>query len=184
MLDRLETNSHLIQPPVNNYCVYHPSSPATAGYTVMILGGPNNRTDYHINSTPEFFYQYQGAIILKVIDTSSTPNKFQDIAIHQGSLFLLPANVPHCPVRFEGTIGIVMEHPRLENAEDEMRWYCQECGELVWSKRFICSDLGTQIKQVIQEFDADDEKKTCGACGSMASITFKPGQVTQPSPLS
>ncbi|KAF7548684.1 hypothetical protein G7046_g8590 [Stylonectria norvegica] len=176
----LETNAHLLQPPVNNYCVYHPSSTATAGYTVMILGGPNNRTDYHVNSTPEFFYQYRGSIILKVVDTSCTPHKFKDIPIHEGSLFLLPAGTPHCPVRFEGTIGIVMEQPRLENAEDEMRWYCQQCGAVVWAKKFLCVDLGSQIKEVIQEFDADQERKTCVKCRTIASINFKAGQVVQP----
>lgn len=149
----------------------------------MILGGPNNRTDYHINSTPEFFYQVRGSIILKTVDTSTSPHTFQDIPIHEGSLFLLPAYTPHCPVRFKDTVGIVMEQPRLKDAEDEMRWYCQQCGELVWAKRFICTDLGSQIKQVIQEFDGNDKNKTCIRCGTMASIEFKPGQVVQPSRL-
>lgn len=118
--------------------------------------------------------------MLKVVHTSTTPHTFQDIPIHEGSLFLLPANVPHCPVRYKDTIGIVMEQPRLKDAVDEMRWYCQQCEELVWQKRFICRDLGTQIKQTIQEFDADDDKKTCRKCGTLASITYATGQVVQP----
>jgi hypothetical protein len=41
----VEENSHLLQPPVNNYCIYR------SDFIVMALGGPNKRTDYHVNPT-------------------------------------------------------------------------------------------------------------------------------------
>jgi 3-hydroxyanthranilate 3,4-dioxygenase len=176
----LEENSHLLQPPVNNYCVYHPSSPATAGYTVMIVGGPNARTDYHINTTPEFFYQYRGSMLLKTADTSVSPPVFQDIPIHEGSIFLLPANTPHCPVRFKDTVGVVMEQPRPKDAVDTMLWFCKKCGEVVWEKRFVCTDLGTQVKEVVEEFGADQEKRTCKRCGTIAETRYREGEIVQP----
>ncbi|KAL2869998.1 3-hydroxyanthranilate 3,4-dioxygenase [Aspergillus lucknowensis] len=176
----LEANSHLLQPPVNNYCVYHPSSPATSGYTVMIVGGPNARTDYHINSTPEFFYQYRGSMLLKTVDISVSPPVFQDIPIHEGSLFLLPANTPHSPVRFKDTVGVVMEQPREEGALDTMLWFCRKCAGVVWEKRFICTDLGTQVKEVVEEFAGDKEKRTCKACGTVAESKYQDGEVVQP----
>ncbi|KAJ5122816.1 3-hydroxyanthranilate 3-4-dioxygenase 1 [Penicillium atrosanguineum] len=176
----LEANSHLLQPPVNNYCVYHPSSPATAGYTVMIVGGPNARTDYHINTTPEFFYQYRGSMLLKTVDTSTTPPTFQDIPIHEGSIFLLPANTPHCPVRFKDTVGVVMEQPRAQGSEDIMRWYCRKCSGVVWEKHFLCTDLGTQVKAVVEEFGADEEKRRCKACGEIAATRYAEGELVQP----
>jgi hypothetical protein len=37
---------------------------------------------------------------------------FKDQWIGEGELFLLPANTPHNPVRFEGTVGLVIEVPR------------------------------------------------------------------------
>ncbi|KAJ5555428.1 3-hydroxyanthranilic acid dioxygenase [Penicillium sp. DV-2018c] len=177
----LEENSHLLQPPVNNYCVYHPSTPATAGYTVMIVGGPNARTDFHINPTPEFFYQYRGPMLLKAVDTSTTPPTFQDIPIHEGSIFLLPANTPHCPVRFKDTVGVVMEQPRPKDAVDTMRWYCKNCKEIVWEKKFVCNDLGTQVKAVVEEFAADAEKRKCKNCGEIAASKYEEGEVIQPS---
>ena len=42
----LAENGHLLQPPVNNFCLYRGKD-----YVVMVVGGPNERSDYHINET-------------------------------------------------------------------------------------------------------------------------------------
>jgi 3-hydroxyanthranilate 3,4-dioxygenase len=42
----LAENSHLLRPPVGNYCIY-----AGNDYVVMAVGGPNERSDYHVNET-------------------------------------------------------------------------------------------------------------------------------------
>jgi 3-hydroxyanthranilate 3,4-dioxygenase len=39
----VDNNSHLLQPPVNNYCLYNEKD-----FTVMLIGGPNVRRDYHV----------------------------------------------------------------------------------------------------------------------------------------
>lgn len=119
-------------------------------------------------------------MLLKTVDPSTSPPTFQDIPIHEGSIFLLPANTPHCPVRFKDTVGVVMEQPRVEGAMDIMRWYCRKCGELVWQKEFICTDLGTQVKEVVEEFGADEEKRRCTACGEIAATRYAEGEIVQP----
>ncbi|KAI1814497.1 3-hydroxyanthranilic acid dioxygenase [Poronia punctata] len=187
----LEENSHLLKPPVNNYCVYN------EGFTVMIVGGPNARTDYHINTTPEYFYQHLGSMILKVVDhnnnnttsssssssSSTTEPIFKDIIINQGDMFLLPANTPHNPVRFANTVGVVIEQRRPEGSVDKMRWYCQEenCkGEVVYEKAFHCTDLGTQIKGAIEEFLKLREERTCKRCGVLAESVPREGSIRDP----
>ncbi|KAF2634954.1 3-HAO-domain-containing protein [Massarina eburnea CBS 473.64] len=164
ILDRLSENSHLLQPPVNNYCVYNDP------LTIMIVGGPNARTDYHINETPEWFYQYKGSMLLKIVDDG----QFRDVHINEGDMFLLPANIPHNPVRFANTVGIVMEQPRPKDSLDRLRWYCQECGEKVHEKAFHCTDLGSQIKEGVEAFKADKEARTCKGCGTLCDTAPKP----------
>lgn len=168
----LEENSHLLKPPVNNYCVYN------EGFTVMIVGGPNARTDYHINETPEWFYQHKGAMMLKVVDDGH----FRDVIIREGDMFLLPGNTPHNPVRFADTVGVVLEQRRPAGSLDRMRWYCaeEECRQVVHEAAFHCTDLGTQIKAAIETFMASEENRKCKSCGAVANSVPKPGSIKDP----
>lgn len=158
----LQENGHLLQPPVNNFCLHR------GGFTVMIVGGPNERTDYHVNPTPEWFLQKKGAMTLRVVDESKEGgDKFIDITINEGDSYLLPANTPHSPVRYADTVGIVVEQDRPAGANDKMRWYCHNCRQIVHQIEFYMVDLGTQVKEGITEFENDIDKRTCKNCGAL-----------------
>jgi len=151
----IEENEHLLQPPVNNYLLQR------GDFIVMALGGPNARTDYHINQTEEWFCQHKGDMVLKIV---TEEGEFQDIPVREGEMFLLPANIPHNPVRYANTIGIVIERNRRPEEIDRLRWYCEQCKAIVYEESFHCTDLGIQLKPIIERYASDATLRTCKAC--------------------
>lgn len=113
-------------------------------------------------------------MLLKVVDCG----EFRDIPILEGEMFLLPPNIPHNPVRFADTVGIVLEQPRLPGSKDRLRWYCQNDGELVHETSFHCTDLGTQIKEAVNRFRDDEQNRRCRSCGNLVDMV--PREVVQP----
>ncbi|PWN53379.1 putative BNA1-3-hydroxyanthranilic acid dioxygenase [Violaceomyces palustris] len=161
----LSENSHLLQPPVGNFCLFR-----TEDYTVMAVGGPNARSDYHYQPTEEFFYQYKGDMLLKIIDEDG---EFKDVEIKEGEMFVLPPYTPHSPCRFKDTVGLVVERTRPEGKKDSMRWYCPNRQahpkpHLIKEVSFQCTDLGTQLKPIIDEWMSDETSRKCLDCGRVA----------------
>src|SRR5579883_861375 len=74
----IDEHRHLLKPPVGNALIWN------SNFLVMVVGGPNQRTDYHVNPGEELFYQVEGDIVLKVMEDGSP----RDIPIRQGELFL------------------------------------------------------------------------------------------------
>lgn len=156
----IQENQHKLQPPVSNFCLWNSDN-----FTIMAVGGPNSRTDYHINHTEEYFYQYKGNMVLKIVENG----EFKDIVIREGEMFLLPASIPHNPCRFKDTIGIVIEVKRPKDVLDSMRWYCKQCQAVVYEESFYCTDLGLQLKPVIERYTNDEKKRTCPGCSFVNS---------------
>jgi len=153
----IEEHRHLLKPPVGNAMVWN------SNFMVMVVGGPNQRGDYHVNPGEEFYYQVEGDIVLRIREDGQV----RDIPIKQGEVFLLPAGIPHSPQRPASTVGLVIEHVRAPSANDHLRWYCKQCGELLYDEKFHCVDLGKQLKPVIERFNASVELRTCKQCGAV-----------------
>ena len=83
-------NEHLLKPPVGNKKVFEDGD-----MTVQVVGGPNERCDYHDDPVEGFFYQLKGNMVLKVGDNGN----FYDVPIKEGEVFLLPPHVRHSPQR-------------------------------------------------------------------------------------
>lgn len=153
----IDENRHLLKPPVGNKCVWD-----NGEFIAMVVGGPNSRKDYHLNKTPEFFYQVEGDIVLKVID-EGVP---KDIHIKEGDIYLLPPNVPHSPQRGANTIGLVIEQKRPEGMEDGLAWFCESCHNELYREAFTLQNIETDMPIIFDKFYSNDKLKTCDKCGS------------------
>lgn len=160
----IEQHRHLLKPPVGNAQLWKNSE-----FIVMIVGGPNQRTDYHLDPAPEIFYQLEGNITLKVMNEG----KPEEIQIQEGEIFLLPAMMPHSPRRPANTVGMVVERVRKETEIEHFRWYCEKCHELLYNASLHVSDIVVQLPPVFEKFyKGDESSRTCKKCGTV----FQPPQ--------
>lgn len=154
----IDENRHILKPPVGNKNLY-----ADAGdYIVMIVGGPNARKDYHYNETEELFYQLEGDINVRIQEDG----KAVDIPIKAGEMFLLPAKVPHSPMRSEGSVGLVVELKR-ENAKDGLLWFCDNCNNKLHETYFTLHNIEKDFLPRFKEFYGSEKMRTCGNCGTV-----------------
>ncbi len=153
----IDEHRHLLQPPVGNKCVID------GDFIVMVVGGPNARTDYHYEEGPEFFYQLQGEMVLK----GQGDGVAQDIPIRAGWIFYLPPRVPHSPQRGAGGIGLVIERKRLPHELDGLQWYCERCNHKLYEEYFPLQDIERDFFAVFERFYRGAEHRTCKACGHL-----------------
>lgn len=127
----------------------------------MIIGGPNNRKDFHEQDGEEWFYMVKGDMNLKIFADGAV----HDVLIKEGDMYMLPAHTPHSPQRFADTVGVVIERKRMPGEIDHLRWYCDACSAVVYEESFFCTDLGSQLKPVIERYVSTESLRVCKACG-------------------
>jgi 3-hydroxyanthranilate 3,4-dioxygenase len=157
----IDEHRHLLKPPVGNQQVW-----ADREFMVTVVGGPNSRTDYHLNQGEEFFYQLEGDIVLKTVQRDDDGTEVMvDVPIAEGDIFLLPPNVPHSPQRPAGTIGLVLERQRRPGELDGFRWYCPGCNAKLYEEFAHVTNLVTQLPPIFQRFYDNPNHSTCRQCG-------------------
>lgn len=151
----IETHRHLLKPPVGNKCI------VDGDFIVMIVGGPNARTDYHWDEGPEFFYQLEGEMVLHVQDDGQK----RDLPLHAGEMFYLPPRVPHSPERMPESVGLVIERKRLPHEKDGLLWYCEACNHKLYEEYFTLQSIEHDFPPVFERYYRSREARTCTACG-------------------
>ena len=154
----IEEHRHLLKPPVGNRVVYDEGD-----FMIMVVGGPNSRKDYHVDTVEEFFYQLEGDMLLKIMEDGKRVN----IPIKEGEIFLLPKNVPHSPQRFKNTVGLVVEYQREEGALDAFQWYCDECNEMPHKVTLDLENIVTQLPPLFDAYWNSMDARTCESCGAI-----------------
>ena len=153
----IDDNRDLLKPPIGNKNLY-----ADAGdYIVMIVGGPNARKDYHFNETEELFYQLEGDILVKIQEEG----KAVDVPIRAGEMFLLPGQVPHSPIRPEGSVGLVIERKREAHHTDGLMWFCENCNSKLHDSHFHLTNIEKDFLPRFKEYYGSEELRKCKNCG-------------------
>jgi 3-hydroxyanthranilate 3,4-dioxygenase len=156
----IREHEHLLKPPVNNKQAWEPMG----DFIVQVVGGPNQRTDYHFDPYEEWFYQYRGNMHVN-IQTADGP---QRIDIREGEMWLLPGNVYHSPQRPEpGSIGIVIERIREEGTLEKFAWFCPNCNTKVHEVELQVRDIVEDLPPVFRDFYESEAGRTCPNCGTV-----------------
>ena len=160
----LTENQSKLVPPVNNQQIWKNSD-----LICTVVGGPNQRTDFHDDPFEEYFHQFKGNASIIIADRG----KFERVNLKEGDVFLLPPHVRHSPQRpEEGSLCTVIERNRPESEIDAFEWYCSNCGSLV-------TRIELQLKSIVEDlprafgqfYGSSDNSRTCAHC-----TTVHPGR--------
>ena len=159
----IEEHRHLLKPPVGNAQVWEDRD-----FIVTVVGGPNQRTDFHDDPYEEFFYQIKGNAFLNVMENGK-PGR---IDLEEDAIFLMPPHLRHSPQRPDaGSLCLVIERTRPEGVKDGFEWYCLECHRLLHRVEVQLKSIVRDLPPLFERFYADRALRTCQVCGA-----FHPGK--------
>ena len=157
----IDEHKDRLKPPVGNAQVWEDGE-----MMVTVVGGPNQRHDYHDDPTEEFFYQLRGNIFLRLMPEAGKPPV--EVPIREGEVFLLPKHVRHSPQRPNpGSVGLVVEMPRPEGTLDGFEWYCPNCHHLVHRAEVRLKSIVRDLPPLFQQFYGSEEARKCKNCGTV-----------------
>lgn len=162
LLQWIDDHADALEPPVSNKVVVDDDT-----MIVMVVKGPNARSDFHVDPRSELFYQVRGDIRVDlIVDDGRRVTRI----VREGELMLVPASMPHAPMRPPGSWGLVIEQPRQAGEVDELVWYCGSCDHELHRVGFSLGDIETQLAEVIEAFNGDADARTCEVCGTRSPI--------------
>ena len=170
----LTANEHLLKPPVNNRQMYQP----TGDFIIQVVGGPNERYDFHVDPYEEWFYQVHGNMHVNVIDNDASARSH----ISEGETWLLPGTPRPAPARPEPgyAVGLVIERIREEGTLERFQWYCPNCSALVHDVELQVRDLVEDLPPMLGRVPRDDAARACSHCGALRPGKEQPGHPAPP----
>lgn len=147
LLSWIEANKETLRPPIGNRQLFKAQ---WENFVIMVVGGPNDRTDYHDDPGEEIFYQIRGDVTLKLITPSGDRS---EVVVREGEIFLLPAHTRHSPQRPAGCVGLVIERYRQPGEVDALEWY-SDSGELEFRGEFLVKNIEQDLGKVIAAWKA------------------------------
>lgn len=162
----IDEHRERLKPPVGNAQVWEDGD-----FIVTVVGGPNQRTDYHDDPLEEFFFQMKGDMVLRIMENGHP----RDLPIREGDIFLLPPHVRHSPQRPANSLGLVIEYRRPPGVRDAFEWYCLDCHALVHRAEVQLQSIVRDLPPLFARFYDDAALRKCRACGAV-----HPGKAAAP----
>jgi 3-hydroxyanthranilate 3,4-dioxygenase len=141
-------------------------------FMVMAVGGPKQRKDFSRQDGEEFFFQVEG---------HHPPHHRERRGAGR-----FPSGRARCssPARHSPFASAAGQYRRAgdrappgRRRKDHLRWFCEECGEVLYDANFQLVDLGKQLKPIIEQFWADESLRTCRKCGHV--MAPRPGRASR-----
>jgi len=155
----IDEHRHLLAPPVGNAMVWKDSD-----FQVMVIGGPKPAERLSRRSERGALLPSSRATLSSA--SSRTANAGTSRSARARCCCSRPSS-PTAPSRGSGTIGLVIERQRKPGETEALRWYCDRCGKVLHEATLRVTDLGVQLKPVIESFYADESLRTCKKCGAV-----------------
>jgi 3-hydroxyanthranilate 3,4-dioxygenase len=153
-------NRHLLRPPVGAAHVWSD----TGDFIVTVVGGPNQRTDFHDDPYEELFYQFKGNAYLNIVEDG----KIRKLELPEGAIFLLPPHVRHSPQRPDPeSLCLLVERIRPDGVKDGFEWFCPSCSNLLYRVEAQVKSLANDLPPLFEKFYADMDARQCKKCGAL-----------------
>lgn len=156
----LDEHAHLLKPPVGNRQIWK-----DADFMVTVVGGPNERSDFHDDPLEEFFWQFKGNAFLLVWDRG----RYERVNLREGDIFLMAPHMLHSPQRPEpDSRCLVIERQRPQGLVDAFQWHCARCGTMVTRTELQLADIVADLPAAYRRFyDSNQAARTCSQCGTV-----------------
>ena len=168
-------NAHLLKPPVGNQQLWK-----NTDLIVTVVGGPNQRTDFHDDPYEEYFWQFKGNAFLNIMDRGQRDR----IELKEGTMYLMPPHLRHSPQRPEpDSRCLVIERSRPEGVVDGFEWYCLTCDGLVHRVEVQLKSIVDDLPPLFEAIYASETLRTCSHCGAIDPGRLVPSPLGAPSVL-
>jgi 3-hydroxyanthranilate 3,4-dioxygenase len=156
----IDEHADRLRPPVGNQQVWK-----NTDFIVTVVGGPNQRTDFHDDPHEEYFFQMKGNAHLLIWENGG----YSRVDLEEGDTYLLPPHLRHSPQRPEaGSVCLVIERARAPGVIDGFEWYCARCGQRVHRIDVQLADIVADLPRAYESFYASPEAvRRCAACGTV-----------------
>lgn len=154
----LQEHEHRLKPPVGNQQIWQDGD-----FMVTVVGGPNERTDFHDDPVEEYFYQFKGNASLLIWDRGH----YERVPLREGDMFLMAPHTLHSPQRPEADSRcLVIERQRPAGEKDAFQWGCAHCGAVVQRYEVQLQSIVADLPRVFAQFNATtDDERRCAQCG-------------------